>query len=80
MKKLCEDCVHFRRLPGDTPWKRKTGCYHPQLLVTKQSDAFLKEQEEPGNHEKLNLRGDCAYWEARPRVGLVRRVVDLLRA
>ncbi len=61
----CRNCVHFREYPyGDgTVWKRKTGCYHPELMVQKQSDGFLKEQQVPGDHEKLNLRGDCAKYE-----------------
>lgn len=64
----CADCVHFRRYPyGDgTTWKRKTGCYHPDLMEQKQSDVFLEEQQVPGDHEKLNLRGDCEKFEARP--------------
>jgi hypothetical protein len=76
----CKDCRHFRRYPGDTPWKRKTGCYHPELMEQKQNDAFLKEQEVPGNHEKINLRGDCAKFEAlAKRPSLVRRIASALR-
>jgi hypothetical protein len=63
----CKDCVHFRELPGGTPWKRKTGCYHPDLMEQKQGDGFLKEQEIPGDHTKLNLLHDCAKFEPRPR-------------
>ena len=63
----CKDCIHFQRHPGGTPWKRKTGCYHPELLEQKQADPFLAEQQIPGNHEKINLRGDCPKFEARPR-------------
>ncbi len=68
VKVECQSCVHFREYPyGDgTVWKRKTGCYHPELMVQKQSDGFLKEQEVPGDHEKINLRGDCAKYEALP--------------
>lgn len=64
----CADCVHFHAYPfGDgTVWKRKTGCYHPDLMVQKQSDVFLREQQVPGDHEQLNLRGDCAKFEALP--------------
>jgi hypothetical protein len=77
----CENCVHFRRRPGDTPWKRTTGCYHPELMEQRLSDSFLRAQDIPGNHEKLNLRGDCAKFEPRPaRPPLARRIVALLRA
>jgi hypothetical protein len=64
----CRNCVHFREYPfGDgTVWKRKTGCYHPDLMVQKQSDLFLREQQVPGDHEAINLRGDCPKYEARP--------------
>jgi hypothetical protein len=77
----CEDCVHFKRRPGDTPWKRVTGCYHPDLMEQRLSDGYLRAQDIPGNHEKINLRGDCAKFEARPKKApLVRRVVALLRS
>lgn len=64
----CRNCLHFREYPfGDgTVWKRKTGCYHPDLMVQKQSDQFLAEQQVPGDHELINLRGDCPKYEARP--------------
>jgi hypothetical protein len=64
----CRNCRHFREYPfGEgTPWKRKTGCYHPDLMVQKQSDGFLLEQQVPGDHEKINLRGDCPKYEALP--------------
>ncbi len=68
-KVACQDCRHFHSHPyGDgTPWKRKTGCYHPELMEQKQSERFLFEQQVPGDHEKLNARGDCAKFEPRPR-------------
>jgi hypothetical protein len=34
--------------------------------VQKQSDGFLLEQQVPGDHEKINLRGDCPKYEALP--------------
>jgi hypothetical protein len=58
----CRDCKHFREAPYTAP---RTGCYHPDLMQQKQKDLFLKEQEIPGDHEKINLRGDCAKFEAR---------------
>ncbi len=76
----CADCVHFRQRLGDTPWKRKSGCYHPELLEQSQTDRFLKEQVVPGNHEKINLKGDCAKFQARaPRQSLVQRLLAALK-
>ena len=76
----CADCVYFRQRLGSTPWKRKTGCYHPELLEQSQTDRFLKEQVVPGDHEKINLRGDCAKFQARPaRPSLVRRMLAALK-
>jgi len=60
----CSDCTHFRQAPHEAP---RTGCYLPEFMPVKQKDAFLKEQELPGDHRKLNLRGDCPKWEARPK-------------
>ena len=31
-----------------------------------QKDAYLNQQQLPGDHEKLNLKGDCEKFEARP--------------
>jgi len=78
----CEDCRHFRRYPyGETHFKRKTGCYHPENMVQKQDDAFLKEQEIPGDHVQLNLFGNCAVYEARPAdPSLLQRLIAALRS
>jgi len=77
----CKDCVHFRRVPGGSPWKKKTGCYHPDLMVQKQSERFLAEQQVPGDHEKINLLGDCAKFEAKPSgPPLLERVLVLLKS
>jgi hypothetical protein len=59
----CRDCRHLKQAPFQAP---RTGCYHPELMVAKQKDAFLKEQELPGDHRKINLRGDCSRFEAAP--------------
>jgi hypothetical protein len=59
----CRDCRHFRAAPFQAP---RTGCYHPDNMQAKQKDLFLKEQELPGDHRKINLRGDCATFEVRP--------------
>ena len=77
----CNDCLHFRRLSGDTVWKRRTGCYHPDLMEQTQSDPALLAQQVPGNHIKINLRGDCAKFDGGPRRGsLISRVIAALRA
>jgi hypothetical protein len=60
----CADCRHFKRAPYEAPY---TGCYHPELMVAKQKDMFLKQQELPGDHRKINLRGDCAKFEQRAK-------------
>jgi hypothetical protein len=60
----CADCQHFRQAPYDAP---RTGCYFPDFMPAKQKDAFLKEQELPGDHRQINLRGDCAKFEARAK-------------
>lgn len=62
-KVRCEDCVHFRTAPYQAP---RTGCYHPDHMTVRQKDAYLDEQQKPGDHEKINLRGDCATFEQRP--------------
>jgi hypothetical protein len=59
----CRDCVHFRAAPYEA---RKDGCYLPKNMPSKQKDAFLDEQQIPGDHRKINLRGDCPDHERRP--------------
>jgi len=60
----CRDCRYFKSAPYEAPY---TGCYHPEFMVSKQKDAFLKQQELPGDHRKINLRGDCPKFEQRAR-------------
>jgi hypothetical protein len=76
----CKDCQHFRQLPGDTVWKRRTGCYHPELMEQKQSDPALAAQEIPGNHLKLNADGNCAYFTSRRSGSLISRLIASLRS
>ena len=77
----CKNCLHFRERPGDTTWKRKTGCYHPDLMEQKQGDAFLKEQEIPGDHTSINAGGDCGDFEPAPREpSLLKRIAMAMRA
>jgi len=58
----CKTCAHFKQAPWDAA---KTGCWHPDNMDTKLGAAFNDEQQLPGNHVKLNLRGDCAQFEQR---------------
>ena len=60
----CKNCRHFREAPYQAP---HTGCWHPDNLVVRQKDAYLDEQQAPGDHRKINLRGDCKQFEARPK-------------
>lgn len=59
----CRTCVHFREAPYQAP---RTGCWHPDHMQQRQKDRFLAEQEIPGDHRKINLRGDCPKHERRP--------------
>jgi hypothetical protein len=52
----CRLCVHFRSAPFEA---RIEGCYLEKNMASKQKQAFLDEQQLPGDHEKINLRGDC---------------------
>jgi hypothetical protein len=73
--KKCVDCRHFRAAPYQA---RRDGCYHPSNMTGKQKDAFLDEQQMPGDHERINARGDCAQFEALPaRPSLLRRILSL---
>ena len=61
-KHSCEDCVHFRRAPYQA---KHEGCYLPANMVGKQKDAYLDEQQIPGDHEEINRDGDCPDHRAR---------------
>jgi hypothetical protein len=77
----CKDCKHLRLRPGDTVWKRKSGCYHPKHMVQSQSEGFLKEQEIPGDHTVINADGRCPEWEPKPpRKSLIARIAVALRS
>jgi len=56
----CEDCRYLQRAPYEAP---RTGCWHADFMQQRQKDAFLDEQQIPGDHEKINLRGDCPKFE-----------------
>lgn len=59
----CKDCLHFLEAPWKAP---KTGCYHTEHMESAQSANFLDEQQEAGDHETINLLGDCAQYERKP--------------
>ncbi len=65
MKKAdCRTCIHFRSAPYEA---RIEGCYLEKNMVSKQKAAYLDEQQLPGKHEKINLRGDCPDHEVEPK-------------
>lgn len=61
-KHECKNCKYFREAPWDAP---RTGCWHEDNMETSLSARFNDEQQEPGNHIKINLRGDCAQYESK---------------
>ena len=71
----CNACRHFRTAPYQA---RKTGCWHPDNMVVSQKDAYLDEQQIPGNHLRLNKAADCGAFEAKPaKKPLMRRLFSL---
>jgi hypothetical protein len=69
----CKDCRHFREAPYEAPL---TGCWHEKHLKVAQKEAFLDQQQQPGNQRQINLRGDCADFEAHPvKPGLLQRLL-----
>ncbi|MFT5286502.1 MAG: hypothetical protein ACI8TQ_002671 [Planctomycetota bacterium] len=68
----CTDCIHFRSAPYQA---RIAGCFLESNMPGRQKDAYLNEQQIPGNHEIINLRGDCADFEApKKKPGLLTRM------
>jgi hypothetical protein len=75
-KVLCENCIHYRTAPYEAP---HTGCWHPDHMKVKQKDAWLDQQQLPGDARKINLRGDCAQYEERPaRLPFWKRIITSL--
>ncbi len=71
----CNACRHFRRAPYQAP---RTGCWHPDNLVVSQKADYLDEQQIPGDQRKINLRGDCAQFEALPKKpSLLQRILSM---
>lgn len=60
-KVRCQNCIHFRRAPYQA---RIEGCFLPKNMPSKQNDAFLDEQQAPGDHRAINRRGDCPDYES----------------
>jgi hypothetical protein len=60
----CRNCRHFRSAPYEA---RLEGCYLPQNMPSKQKQACLDEQQQPGDHEKINFHGDCPDFAAREK-------------
>jgi len=55
-KANCRTCRHFRSAPFEAKFE---GCYLEKNMVSKQKQACLDEQQLPGDHRRINLRGDC---------------------
>jgi len=71
----CHDCRYFRSRPYEA---RIEGCYLEKNMPSKQKMACLDEQQLPGKHEKINLRGDCPDFQARPkRASLWKRLLAI---
>ena len=58
----CRECRHFRSAPFEAKFE---GCYLEKNMLSKQKQACLDEQQQPGDHRKINLRGDCPDYAAR---------------
>lgn len=75
IKVHCKDCRWFREAPYEA---KRTGCWHPDHMKVTQKDAFLDQQQEPGNHRKINLRGNCSTYEPKPaKPGFLERILKL---
>jgi len=60
----CTNCLHFRSAPYEAKFE---GCYLEKNMASKQKQMCLNEQQLPGDHVKINLRGDCPDFLERPR-------------
>ena len=52
----CRTCLHFRGAPYEA---KLEGCYLEKNMVSRQKQLCLDEQQLPGDHRKINLRGNC---------------------
>ena len=70
----CDACDHFKSAPYEA---RIDGCFHPDHMKVTQKDAYLNEQETPGDHRVINRRGDCEEFEAEaPKRSLLSRILS----
>ena len=47
-------------------------------MLSSQKEAYLDQQQIPGDHKKINLRGDCPDFSARAKApGLLQRIFSL---
>jgi len=60
----CSECRYSRSAPYEA---RIAGCYKESNMPGRQKEAFLDEQQIPGDHERINLRGDCPDYEPIPK-------------
>lgn len=68
----CQNCRHFKTAPYQAP---HTGCYHADNMSVTQKERYLDQQQAPGDHRKINLRGDCEQFEAKPQqLSLLKRL------
>ena len=70
----CNACRHFKAAPYEA---RIDGCFHPDHMKVSQKDAYLNEQETPGNHRAINRRGNCEEFEPdAPKRSLLSRILS----
>lgn len=75
IKVNCKDCRWFRQAPYEA---KLTGCWHADHMKVTQKENFLDQQQEPGDHRRLNLRSDCSTFEARPtKASFLQRILKL---
>ena len=60
----CFSCKHLRKAPYQVV---RTGCFHPDHMKVRYTEAFLDEQQLGGDYRKLNLRGDCSKYDPLPK-------------
>ena len=63
MQSDCKNCLHFKEAPYGAA---HTGCWHPDNLRVSQKEAFLDQQQLPGDHKARNFSGQCTLFEGRP--------------
>jgi len=73
IKVYCKACRWYREAPYEA---NITGCWHPENMKVTQKEAFLDQQQQPGDHKKINLRHDCPRYEVKPaRPSLLERLL-----